>query len=286
MQENELSAKTLFRENAINSLNNVSEEIQACLKIVNVTSAGLIFALILALLAVVVWGVWGKVSITIPGSGIILAAEDLQRSENRLADSLKDRKEKMLFLEHLYAKKIKLYQKHYLTIVDLEKAKEEYQAAKEDLANVTKGNYLNISKPVFVNKPTSRHADLEALVFISHDEGKKVAVGMMVYLLPSTLSLFQYGYIMGEVINVSEYPASKESVYSYLGNMNLVDEFFMTGVPYLVKIKLIKNIMNKSGLEWTSKLGSPFQIEPGATLTANIISKNCSPLQLLIQQCQ
>ena len=89
------------------------------------------------------------------------------------------------------------------------------------------------------------------------------------------------GYIKGRVASVSKYPASKELAYLYLGNMNLVDEFFSGSVPFVVKIKLEKNNKTMSGFSWTTHTGPLFKIESGSIVTSKIVNKLCSPLKLL-----
>jgi len=85
------------------------------------------------------------------------------------------------------------------------------------------------------------------------------------------------------VAQVSEYPASKESVYSYLGNMNLVDDYFAGGAPFVVKIILEKNSQTLSGLAWTTPQGASFKMGAGSAVTVNIIQHQYHPYELLTQ---
>lgn len=147
--------------------------------------------------------------------------------------------------------------------------------------HITRGDYINAGKTLFTLITGHQRPSLEALVFVKHRDGKKVKVGMKVYVLPSNLSDYEYGYILGKVVEISQYPQSKESVYPYLGNATLVDEFFSTGVPFLAKIQLQKKIENPSGLFWTTQKGTPFKVKPGSTVSVKIISKEISPLKLL-----
>ncbi len=148
-------------------------------------------------------------------------------------------------------------------------------------SHITQGDYILDGKTLFT-LITGHHAQpLEALVFIRHLDGKKIKTGMKAYVLPSNLSDYEYGYIQGKVIEISQYPQSRESVYPYLGNMTLVEEFFKEGVPFLAKIQLEQKAGNASGLFWTTHKGAPFKIKPGSTVSVKVISKEISPLKLL-----
>lgn len=147
--------------------------------------------------------------------------------------------------------------------------------------HISKGDYVTGNKTLFTLVTSHTNPSLETLVFIKHSEGKKVGVGMKAYILPSNISAYEYGYIKGKIIEISEYPASKEAVYPYLGNTALVDEFFGSGAPFLAKIQLEKSNLNPSGFAWTTQKGTPFKIKPGSTVSVKLITKEISPLKLL-----
>lgn len=149
--------------------------------------------------------------------------------------------------------------------------------------SIAAGDYISVGKTLFTLLTDISNKTLDALVFIDHMEGKKIKAGMAAYVLPSTVSPYEYGYIKGEVISISDYPLSKEFVYSYLGNINLVDEYFTHGSPFMAKVRLLASSTSKSGLLWTTRKGAPFKFEPGATVTVKIVSTECSPLKLLTQ---
>lgn len=234
------------------------------------------------LIGVVLWGIFGSVAFSTTAQGILLPITKISESESLIKINFKERQEKVDFLEYLYNKKKELYSKHYITLIDVIKAKEEMISARNALPDIITN--LNESPPDLLQANTlnSGNISLAGLIFLDHVQGKKVKVGMNVYLLPSTTSSFDYGYIVGKVVGISAFPMSKQLAYAYLGNMNLVDEYFTTGAPYMAKIMLQKNINTISQLSWTTKSGPPFPIESGTTISAKIIYKQCSPIHLLI----
>lgn len=271
-------------------------------------------------------------------------SQQLTQQEVFLKNSIALKRTRLHTLNSILLKKKEIYLKHYLTIVDLEHATEEYNIAKEDLdktiltlqelpiklkqlqtelnekmdkytanfidskhnlekkivenrqgslitspvdgkiisIHITRGSPIAAGKTLFTVLTDNAEKNLEAIVFINHTDGKKISVGMETYILPNTMTPYEHGYIKGKVVNISEYPASKESVFYYLGNMNLVDEFFKNGVPFIAKIQLLTNTQTKSGLSWTTKKGAPYPINPGSTISAKIINKKAAPIQFLI----
>jgi hypothetical protein len=209
----------------------------------------------------------------------MLPARDMAFAEKLYQDYRVEQEKSLQSLKYLLEKKQSLYAQHYITIDDLEKAKQEYLKAQENIAYIPKLN-IQHNNGLFTSVSPS-HESLNALVFVSHAQGKKMTTGMPVYLLPTFLSNYEYGYIKGKVREVSDYPASKEAVYSYLGNMNLVEEYFENGAPFVIKIEVEKNQDTISGLNWTTKQGAPFQISAGSSVSVKIISHQYHPYKLL-----
>jgi HlyD family secretion protein len=145
-----------------------------------------------------------------------------------------------------------------------------------------KGQLLDQGTPVAsieVANPASRH--LEALIYVRPDDGKKVEKGMEVKISPSTVKVEEYGYIVGEVIKVSEYPATRQGMAKVLGNADLVQTFSKTESPIAVVIKL-KEAKNKSGYQWTSAHGPKIGIKAGTLCEANIVVSRQRPISLLL----
>lgn len=270
--------KNLFRANAIENLS-AKDNIYSLLTIIHPPDWLWILCLILLLSGVLVWGFAGTISLNIEAQGILFPAEKISEIENNIFQTIKEHNEKTVLLENLYNKKKSLYQKHYLTIDSLLKAKEDYIAAKEELSDPNKNYSSQLSQDSIVYSKNSANTALEAIIFVNHFQGKMIRKGMEVYLLPNSVSSYDNGYILGSVISVSQYPISKQLAYSYMSNMNLVDDFFVNGSPFVVKVQLKKDSATKSGLTWTTKSGPAYSIEPGTIITAKIIYKKSSPFK-------
>ena len=270
----------IYRKNALDYLETM-KDMQSALTIVKPGAWLLIVCFGCLLTALLWWSIMGKIKITVPALGIIVASTEFKQAEDLLAENITEHQDKLKALSDLFVKQRKLYNDHYLTVNELEKARQDYLTAKDELASLTHQNAITLFRPLFgVNAQTSDES-LEVLLFVNHDAGKKINVGMDVYVLPSTISAFEYGYLRGQVTNVSNSPVSKDIIYSYIGNMSLVDEFFNGSAPFLVKVRLIRNHHTPSGLTWTTGEGTAFKIEAGTTVSAKIVNRITSPFALL-----
>lgn len=273
----QININKLFRENALKGLHS-EDELQASLKIIKPGSWIIILILILLFVLVLVWGLMAKLEMSVSGSGILLSMQQFQHAEKMMLDNRNEHHARLDQMKIILENKRKLYKQHYLSLIDMEKAEQEFLAAKYNSITDKK---FNPDEPIF-GSLTNKHEDLYSLIFVKTKEGKKIRKGMTAYLLPNIFSEYEYGYIKGEVLDVSRYPASKEVVYSYLGNINLVDEFFYEGSPFLVKIKLKRNTKTNNGYAWTTNNGPQFDLDAGTTVTAKIIYQTSSPVNLFI----
>jgi hypothetical protein len=253
---------SIFRQQAIDNLNNVDDE-PSKLIIVSPSKWLWLLAILLTLMAMFTWGLLGTVSLTIEGQGTVITAKQLIEIERSINKTIGNHQDNVRELRDLYNKKIELYKAHYLTRIDIMKAKEDYIAAKEKLEQSTNELSADITESTNLTNTLIPSDTTITLTFVSYKQGKKIIPGMNALILPTTDSEFEKGYITGQVIAVSESPITKPFAYAYLHNMSLVDTFFMNGAPFMVKIKLT----------------TPLPV--GTAITAKIKYRTCSPLQLL-----
>lgn len=123
---------------------------------------------------------------------------------------------------------------------------------------------------------------LDAVIYITAEDGKRIEPGMKALISPTTVKKEEYGSIEGEVTYVSEFPASNESIKSILQNNNLVEKFSKNNPPHEVRVKLFHNPNTYSGFKWSSSEGPKQKITQGAIVSAQVIVKSQAPITLLI----
>lgn len=150
----------------------------------------------------------------------------------------------------------------------------------EILANP--GNILTPGVTLFRVEQSSDQGSLEAILYVEANEGKRVAPGMTVKIVPSTIEVEEYGFMVGTVTYVSQYPSSFDGMTRVLGNKELAQSFISSGMPPIsVRVTLNKAPENNTGFEWTSGSGPDTKIKTGTMASGRIEIDFNTPMELL-----
>ena len=124
--------------------------------------------------------------------------------------------------------------------------------------------------------------DLGVRIYIPPVDGKKVKPGMEVLVSPTTVRQEEYGFLRGEVENVSKFPASREGMIAVLENRSLVETLTQDGAPYTGRVLLEPDTSTASGFAWTSPKASEEELTSGTLASAEIKVESQAPITLVI----
>jgi len=147
---------------------------------------------------------------------------------------------------------------------------------------ISKGSVINSGTTLAVVENSKSTNDLRAVFFVPATQGKKIKDGMVAQVSPSNVLKEEYGFVIGEVDYVSEFPASKESIMNIINNEVLVNSYLQAGPPIVVYATLLKDSETASGLKWSSKKGPPVSISSGTICEAQVAVKKEAPINLVI----
>ncbi len=146
-----------------------------------------------------------------------------------------------------------------------------------------KGQLIEQGSPVIsVEVEDNQQKGLEAVIYIPPEDGKKITKNMEVKIAPTTVKIEETGYIKGKVVQVSEYPSTKNGMARILGSQELVQAFAREEPPIAVFVALEKAPQSYSGYAWTTRRSPRIKINAGTICAANIIIKKEKPIGLLI----
>lgn len=128
--------------------------------------------------------------------------------------------------------------------------------------------------------------ELMAVLFIPASSGKQVSTGMDARVSPSNVKREEYGYILGEVAWVSEFPATSAGMMRLLSNEALVSRLMEEGPPIQVHVRLQRNAETPSGFAWSSSTGPDLQISSGTLATGSVIVREERPIHLVIPKAR
>jgi HlyD family secretion protein len=123
--------------------------------------------------------------------------------------------------------------------------------------------------------------DIEAVVYLAATDGKKVHNGMAAHIVPSTVKREEFGFMLGQVTSVADYPASPEGMMKVLENQQLVKELAGDSLPIEIRAKLLPD-STLSGFKWSSSAGPQIKIASGTMCSTEVIVMRQRPINLVI----
>lgn len=146
--------------------------------------------------------------------------------------------------------------------------------------NVAVGGEVTIGQPVFSVERTDE--EISAVLYFIAGPGKRIKPGMTAQVSPDTVTVDQYGFIVGDVTYVSDVPANQASMMAYLSNETVVEALTLTGPQVQVLATLRKNPKTTSGFEWSSSTGPNRTVPSGTMAVGRVIVDEQPPITLLI----
>jgi HlyD family secretion protein len=128
----------------------------------------------------------------------------------------------------------------------------------------------------------AENAQMQATIFVPAGSGKKVGNGMIVQIAPSTVKPEEYGFMIGQVLDVSPFPSTPESMQQVLHNDQLVKELMAPGTPIEVHAIVLPDSHTQSGYRWSSPQGPPVEIHTGTPCSGNIVTSLKRPIEFVI----
>ena len=123
---------------------------------------------------------------------------------------------------------------------------------------------------------------LEAAVFLPAREGKRLTPGMTALISPASVRREEHGYLVGRVVQVSEFPATFEGMMRLLDNESLVRSLMGEGAVFEAEVVLLPDPATPSGYRWTSGEGPGREIHAGELAQARITVAERRPVTLVI----
>lgn len=143
------------------------------------------------------------------------------------------------------------------------------------------GSVVSEGTPLLSLEPNQSNAAADAVVYVPAAEGKKIKPGMEVQISPSTVKREEFGFILGRVTAVGEFPASRQGMLRVLGSEELVDKFAAIDTPIEVQVELLPDATSASGYQWSSK-APDITIANGTLCSAQIVVERRRPLSMVL----
>lgn len=144
------------------------------------------------------------------------------------------------------------------------------------------GSLVNQGQSLASLEFSGEAVDLEAVLYLSPAEGKNVQPGMEVKIAPVTVKPEEFGYLLGQVASVADFPATQEGMLVTLGSEELIETLVTEPAPIEVKISLLPEKTTASGYKWSSSTGPDFELNSGTPGVATITINKQRPIELIL----
>jgi HlyD family secretion protein len=123
---------------------------------------------------------------------------------------------------------------------------------------------------------------LQVVAYVPPGTGKSVRPGMQLQVSPSTSKREEYGFLVGQVEHVSEFPSTREGMKRVLANDSLVAALSGQGAPFAVYGTLLPDPHSESGYQWSSTKGNTQGVAAGTMCSVTVILRDRSPISMVI----
>lgn len=145
---------------------------------------------------------------------------------------------------------------------------------------VSRGDVVTPGTPILTLEVSSE--ELMAVLYVPAGRGKQVQPGMEVRVSPSTVKREEYGFMLGTVHWVAEYPSTSRGMLRLLGNQELVTRLLEQGPPIQINVTLARDPATSTGYRWSSSGGPDLEISSGTLAGGSVILRRDRPLSLLL----
>jgi HlyD family secretion protein len=124
---------------------------------------------------------------------------------------------------------------------------------------------------------------LEAVIYLPpNSNAKLLKPGMAAQISPVTAKKERFGYLVGTVRAVAQYPATEAGMLSLFNNVALVRELTRSGPPIAVEVQLSRDPSTRSGYAWSSRTGANVELSSGTLAGGTFVVESKRPISLLI----
>jgi HlyD family secretion protein len=171
---------------------------------------------------------------------------------------------------------------------DLEGAEKELSLAENVVSpydgdvlevKVYQGATVAMGEPILSVQPEQH--DLELLGYLPSPEAKDAKVGMEVQVSPSTIKREEFGFMRGEVMYISDYPATPASITRNFENESLAKSLSGTGPVTEVRILLHRDPSTPSGFKWSASKGPSILMSSGTICSLQVVTNRERPVSLV-----
>jgi HlyD family secretion protein len=150
------------------------------------------------------------------------------------------------------------------------------------------GTLVKRDTPLFgvERSPTAASGDVEALMFVSAAEGKKIENGAEAEIVPEVARREEHGVLFGQVKQISDYPSTPQGLLARIANPTLMRELAGSAAPFQVRIRLKRaeavDAAARNPYAWSAAAGPGVEISSGTLCQGEVLVLHERPIGFVI----
>lgn len=263
--------KELFRKEALDSISS-SEQMEESVVVIKSSTILALISVGIMMLVAILWCVFGSVPELVQGKGVIINIDKIESIKYPGTGIVENT---------FISRGDRVYKGQVIARIESTQIISNCSGLVMEIP-IRRGDYIQPGTTMAVIDTADVDMPIEALVYFSGADGKKLSPGMKIGLVPGTVKQEEYGYIVGIIMEVSEFPVSDNYLNSSLQNTALVNTFRQIMNPIEVKVSIVPDPNSYSGYKWSSSHGPEQKIGSGFICDASVITESRRPISILI----
>ncbi len=264
---------SMFRKSALEKLSS-PEQLDQLLQVANPKAWVSVLALVLLVMIGLIWSVFGTISTSVSTAGFLLPAAGITQM-TAPANGI---------IRHLYVTpgvKVRAGQ----VIVRMKTGGGRMISVTSPTADqvidvrCTRGAYVAAGDILATEQPVNGKVVARFLVPLG--EAAQIHLGMQAQISPDNVNSVTYGYLIGRVTAISQYPTTTAGLMAQVGNPTLVHMFLSSGPVIEVDVALLTDSHSGSGYRWSSSVGPPTKLSAGTLAQVKFVVNRIHPIQFL-----
>ena len=264
----------LFRERAVSSIDSV-ERFDEAITIVSSRSVLALATICALLFCVMIWAIFGTVSVGVQGRGVIVSGSGVQLVIAASAGTLIALPQRVGDIV-AQGEAIARMRTSGGDIVALRAPATGRLAERSPQF----GSFIAAGDPVATIEPAG--ASPTAIVFVPVETDRQVAVGMTVRLSPADARPDVFGFLRGHVVYAAPYPAGLDRIKAALQN-DAVTAGFSPEVP-VREVHVALDLDAGGNLIWSGLQNAGRTLSPGMPCYATIVVEERRPIAFVLPQ--
>jgi multidrug resistance efflux pump len=141
------------------------------------------------------------------------------------------------------------------------------------------GDYLDAGRPLALVDPVAQQAVVYA--YLPERDAKEADVGDRVQISTSIAPPSQYGFLLGHVEAISQYPVTQERLTSIVRLKPVLAKINRLGPVFELLVRLDRDPRNPSKLAWSIGQGPPYKLSIGTPASISVVTGDRAPIDYI-----